>query len=607
MPSPSIPGSAVETAAPTTNLHASGVHWDLTRIFPNTDAARAALSQVVDSANAFEARYRGTVRDLAQADLAGALDELGRIRNELSRVDQYADLRFSIDSRRAETKDLMDMCLNAQEEIQNRLRFFDLEWQAMAREVAVSRAADPAVSPYKHTLERLTAYAPHMRTESEEAMLAAREAAAIAEWQKLFSENVDKIGVEFDAGKGPEPHTLDRLLAYARHPRRDVRFAAYETAYRELKPRIDVQAACYNAIVGDRLRLDKIRGFANPMQATNLANDLSDGTVDDLIQSVKQHYPLAQRWFRVKAGLLGLPKLHLYDQYAPLGTPKEVAWSDAWETFVQGTRNFSTEVATVLGPLLADGRVDAEPRIGKRGGAFCAPVSWGSEPYILMNFTDDVRSVETLAHEAGHALHFVMTGRAQRPLAASMGLAMAEVASTFHETVLVDYLREQEPDPGQRRLMTAGQIEGAFGVVFRQTMMTGYEQRAYAMKAGGQALTADRLSEIWFEENQKYYGDAVELPAEYRIGWAYIPHFIDTRFYTYAYSFAHLASMALYAVYRTEGAGFVARYLELLAAGGSRTPADLLAIGGIDIDDPSWVNASFVQIERMIDVAEQAG
>ena len=586
--------------------HAAGIRWNLDHILAGADAARSALGEVLQRAKEFAEEYQTRVGTLAGDSLDRALDRLGAIRNDFSRIDQYADLRFAINSRDAETKDLMEANTRAREEIHNRLRFFDLEWQALPADIARERADDPAVSRFRHALERLTAYAPHMRSADEEAMLTAREAAAIAEWQKLFAENVDKIEVEFDGGRGPEPHTLDRLLAYSRHPKREVRFSAYELAYRELKPRVDVQAACYNAIVGDRLQMDRVRRFNNPMQATNLANDLPDSVVDALVDSVENHYHLAQRWFRIKAKLLGLPKLHLFDQYAPLGVPRAVDWEEAWDTFSAGTRRFSPEVEALLTSLVQDGRIDAEPRTGKRGGAFCAPVAWGQKPYILMNFTDDARSIETLAHEAGHALHFELVGRSQAPMSAFMGLAMAEVASTFHESVLVDYVLEHETDAEQRRLLTAGQIEGAFAVVFRQTMMTGYERKAYGLKAEGKALTADRLSDIWIDQNRRYYGDAVELPEDYRLGWSYIPHFIDTRFYTYAYSLAHLASMALYARYRDQGSGFIPRYLDLLAAGGSRTPQELLAGADIDITRPDWVEPSFAQIERMIDLAEES-
>ena len=582
--------------------HAAGVRWDLDQIYPGVEPAREALEAVLARAAAFENRYRGTVSVLGAGELAAALAELGVLRNGFGRVDGYADLRYSADSRDVATKDLMDTCAQAREEIENRLRFFDLEWQALPVDRAASLTHDAQVAAYRHYLERLTAYAPHMRSEAEEAMLEAREAAAVAEWQKLFAENIDKIEIAFDAGSGSEAHTLDRLLAYARHPTREVRFAAYETAYSELKPRVDVQAACYNAIVGDRLQLDKIRAFDKPMQPTNLVNDLPDTVVDSLVESVKKHYPLAQRWFEIKARILGLPRLHLYDQYAPLGVPRELDWKEAWRFFTEGTGRFSPEVDSLLVPLLSERSIDAEPRTGKRGGAFCTPVAWGDRPFIMMNFTDDMRSVETLAHEAGHALHFILIGKAQPPLSAWMGLAMAEIASTFHEKVLIDYVLEHEADAAQRQILLAGEIEGSMATIFRQITMTGYEQRCYDLKASGRALTAERLSDAWFQENQSYYGSSVELPESYRVGWSYIPHFIDTRFYTYAYAFAELASMAVYARYREQGPSFIPSYLELLSAGGSKSPKDLLAGAGIDITQPDWLEPSFVELKRRIEL-----
>jgi oligoendopeptidase F len=581
------------------------IRWDLTSIFPNVDAARASLAEILSRAAAFESAYRNQVAGLDPERLSAALTDLGLIQNDFMRVDQYTDLRFSTDSRDTDTKDLLDTCAKGREELSNRLRFFDLEWQAVPADQAARLTADAHLAMYRHYLEKLTAYAPHMRAEAEEAMLVAREAAAISEWQRLFGENLNKIEVEFDAGKGPEPHTLDRLFALSRHPERDVRFAAFELAYAQLAPRVDVQAACYNAIVGDRLQIDRIRGFESPMQQTNLANDLPDEVVNLLVTSVQEHYPLAQRWFTLKAKLLGLPKLHLFDQYAPIGVPAEMSFGDAWRVFTDATAKFSPEVNTLLSPFLDDGRIDAQPRVGKSGGAFCAPVAWGDEPFMLMNFTDDIYSAETLAHEAGHGLQFILIGQKQQPLNGWMGLAMAEVASTFHETVFVDHILERESNPEQRLLLSAKAIETVCATVFRQVMMTGYERRAYAMKADGKALTADRLSEIWLDENRRFYGDSVELPAAYRLGWSYIPHFIDTRFYTYAYSFAHLASMALYARYRQEGVSFVPRYLDLIGAGGAVSPQALLARGGIDVSDPSWVAGSFAELERMIDMAAQ--
>ena len=530
-----------------------------------------------------------------------ALNDLGQVRNDFARVYAYAELRYSVDSRDAATKDLIDTCLKAYESVENSLRFFDLEWQTLNPERAAALTAEPEVTPFRHYLEKLTAYAPHMRTGPEEEMLAAREASAVAEWQKLFADNIAKIEVDFEGPSGAEPHTLDRLLAYSRSPSREMRFKAYELVYEQLAPRAEVQAACYNSLVGDRLQIDRVRGFAAPMQQANLANDLPDSVVDDLLRSVQEQYPLARRWFVAKSQLVGLPKLHLYDQYAPLGSPGALTFQDAFDMLGTVTMGFSPRVNEIIGSFVSDQRVDAEPRVAKRGGAFCAPVAWGDDPYILTNFTDDVGSGETLAHEVGHGLHFVLSGQKQVPAVAGTGMAMAEVASTFLQALFVDHSLERAADSDERRAIIARQIESFCAVVFRQVMMTSYEQRAYDMKSSGMALTADRLSDIWLEENQKYYGDSIEIPDSYRWGWAYIPHFIDTRFYTYAYSFAHLASLAIYARYREEGESFVPKFLDILAAGGSESPQTLLLNAGIDTSNPDWVSAGFAEMGRLLD------
>ena len=221
-----------------------------------------------------------------------------------------------------------------------------------------------------------------------------------------------------------------------------------------------------------------------------------------------------------------------------------------------------------------------------------------------MNFTDRMDDVMTLAHELGHGMHFTLAARAQTALSFGTGLALAEVPSTFAELIAFDHLMEVETDPATRRALVSERVEGSFATTFRQTVLTRYEQRAYALRAEGGTLTAERLSQIWFEENAKYYGDAVGLPESYRMGWSYIPHFIHTRFYTYAYVFAHLTTLALYARYREQGAAFGDAYLGFLAAGGSAPPAELLAALGVDLEDPGVWEPGFREMERMVEVAE---
>jgi oligoendopeptidase F len=583
---------------------AAGVHWDLSPLVADAGEARRRLAEGLESARAFEARYRGALAEIDGPGLAEALEELAAIDNELSRVSSYANLRESVDVTSEENRDLSSAVDRALVEAANALRFFDLEWIALPGDRARELHDAPEVARDRHYLIALRRFAPHTLSEPEERMLAERGPAAVSAWQTLFGRITSTLEVPFDAGDGPEPHTIDRLLAHVRDPDRDLRRRALETLYDALEPRSDTLAHTYDTLVGDRLAMDRLRHYSSPMEPTHLRNELPGEVVDRMLDAVERHYPVAHRWFRVKAGILGLDRLELHDQYAPIGEFRAVDYPEARRLIDESFGRFSPRVAALAGGFFDERRIDAEPRAGKRGGAFCAPVAQDASPYVLMNFTDRMDDVMTLAHELGHGMHFTLASEEQTALSAGTGIALAEVPSTFAELLAFDHLMATETDPATRRALVSERVEGSFATVFRQTVLTRYEQRAYALRDEGGTLTPERLSGIWVEENEKYYGDSVLLPERYRLGWSYIPHFISTRFYTYAYVFAHLATLALYARYRERGAAFVDDYLAFLAAGGSMAPADLLGALGVDLGDPGVWDPGFAEMERMVEVAE---
>lgn len=595
-----------DTAPAPSGRRAAGVHWDLSPLVADADEARRRLDAALERSRAFESRYRGALPGMDGPALAEALAELALIDNELSRVSSYAHLRESVDVTDEENKDLSAAVDRGLVEAGNALRFFDLEWLALDEDAARALYDAPEVARDRHYLVAMRRFAPHTLSEPEERMLSERGPAAASAWHTLFGQITSTLEVPFDAGEGDgvEPHTIDRLLAHVRNPNRDLRKHALEALYDGLGPHRDTLAHIYDTLVADRLAMDRLRGYAGPMDPTHLRNELPAGVVEGMMDAVERHYALAHRWFRVKAGILGLDRLELHDQYAPIGEARGVDYPEATRLIETSFGRFSPRVAEIAGGFFGEHRIDAEPRSGKRGGAFCAPVAQDASPYILMNFTDRMDDVMTLAHELGHGMHFTLAARAQTALSFGTGLALAEVPSTFAELITFDHLMETETDPATRRALVSERVEGSFATAFRQTVLSRYEQRAYALRAEGSTLTADRLSDIWFEENLKYYGDALDLPEGYRLGWSYIPHFIHTRFYTYAYVFAHLTTLALYARYREEGAPFGDRYVAFLAAGGSAPPAELLAGLGVDLDDPDVWEPGFREMERMVEVAE---
>jgi oligoendopeptidase F len=565
-------------------------------------AARLLLDDAIKAAEAFAERHRECVASLEADDLAAALAELSGISNALHRVGSYAGLRRSVDVNDDEARDLENVVDQGMVRAQNALRFFELEWVALDDDHAERLIDEAAVAADRHHLRSLRRFKPHVLADDQERMLAEREP-TVSAWQNLFAQTVANIRAPFDDGDGTEARTVDEMLAFVHHPDRFLRLGALDALYEALEPHGDVLSFCYDSLVADRLTIDRLRGYDSPIAARHLGNELEPAWVDAMMSAIESRYDIAQRWFRHKATLLGLERLHLADQYAPLDAGRDVPYGEAKSVVEAAFAKFSPEILRVSASVFDERRVDAEPRPGKRGGAFCASVAQDSSPFILLNHTDTLRDLMTVAHELGHGMHFALSSERQTALSMHAPLALCEVPSTFAELLVFEHMLERETDPATRMALVRQELESGFATVFRQTMMVRYEQDAYAARANGQSLTADRLSDFWFERNEGYYGDSVELPSGYRRGWSYIPHFINTRFYTYAYAFAHLASLTLYAVYRDQGEAFIQPYLDFLATGGSASPGEQLGAFGIDLADSATWERGLAEMERMLDLA----
>jgi len=585
------------------SLSASGVRWNLDDLAPNAEAAREAWDELLARSRDFANRRRGTVGSVGPAELFALLSELDALYEDIARTRFYATAREHTEAADAEANDLATLARDRLADLESLLLFVDLEWLALDDAAVDALLAAPELEPYAHRLRVAREEKPYVLPEGEEQALNARRS-AISAWESLHGRELAMLSVDFDAGEGPEPHTLDRLLAYVHNPEREIRLAALDAVYEALTGLSDVQAACYDAIVGDRLSVDRLRGIPEPMDPTNRANELEGSVVEAMIGAVEENYPLARRWFVRKAAVLGLDKLQLADQYAPVGTDRRVEWGEAVTMVDDTLRDFSPPLADIFQTCLDRGHVDAEPRSGKVGGAYCSSISKSVLPYVLMNYTDQLRDVITLAHEFGHVVHGTLSLERQPYRGYHTGLALAEVPSTFTQLLVVERLIEQEEDPSTRAMLLADRAESAMASIFRQTMMARFEQRSYGIRAEGKALTSDRLAGVWIEENERYYGDALDLPAGYRLGWSYIPHFIHVRFYTYAYTFAHLVAFSLLARYREDREAFVPAWLDLLGNGASRSPQDLLMPVGVDLRDPETWALAFGEFDRCIAEAE---
>ena len=589
--------------AVSSSLSATGVRWDLSDLEPDAEQASRDWEELLARARDFAERRRGTIGSAGGQGLRELLDELDKLAQDITRVHFYATAREHTDATDPETNDLATLARDRAADLESILLFVELEWLALDDAEADALLGAVELEPYRHRLRVTREEKPYVLPEGEEQALNARRP-AISAWESLHGRELATLTVEFDGGDGPEPHTIDRLLSYVHHPDRELRLAALEVLFEALEGVADVQAACYDALVGDRLSLDRLRGIPYPMWPTNQRNELDEEVVEAMLAAIEEQYPLGRRWFVRKAQALGLDHLLLADQYAPVGADRRVEWTEAVSMVDESLSDFAPRLGEIFRGCIDRGHVDAEPRPGKVGGAYCSAISKTILPYVLLNYTDQLRDVVTLAHEFGHAVHGTLSLERQTYRSYHTGLAIAEVPSTFAQLLAVERLIELEEDPATRVMLLADRAEGAMASIFRQTMMARFEGRAYAVRGEGKGLTRDRLAETWMEENERYYGGSLELPEGYRLGWSYIPHFIHVRFYTYAYAFAHLVAFSLASRYRADPERFVPAYLEFLASGASRSPQDLLLPLGVDLRSPQAWSDGFAEFERCIAEAE---
>jgi oligoendopeptidase F len=387
--------------------------------------------------------------------------------------------------------------------------------------------------------------------------------------------------------------------------RREVRRAAAEALSRGLRANELLLGFIFNTLVQDHASDDRLRRYQDPMQSRHLANEISADTVQALMHACEARHDLVQRYYRFKGRLLALEPLADYDRYVPIVTESSTtSWARCREIVLDAYAAFSPDMSAIAAEFFERRWIDAQMRSGKRGGAFSASTVPSVHPYVLVNYTGRLNDVMTVAHELGHGVHQYLS-RGQGYLQADTPLTMAETASVFGEMLVFEHLLRQVDDRTTRLALLCQKIEDTIATVFRQIALTRFEQKLHAARRTEGELARERICAIWQETNAGMYGDAVLLTDDYRWWWAYIPHFVHTPFYCYAYSFGELLVLALYEKYRREGAAFVPRYLELLAAGGSDTPENLLRRVGVQIADPGFWQLGLEPLSQMIAEAER--
>ena len=586
----------------TTNS-AEGIRWDLSDLYAAHDDPRIDLTikDCYARAERFADRFRALMQDretLTAESLLQALSELESIYETLGRVGSYAGLLYAADTAKPEYQDLTQRVEQRSTEVRNLLLFFELEWLKFDDTIASRLMADPTLEAYRHYLISLRRYRPHTLTELEERVINDRDNTGRNAFGRLFSEITSSLTFAFEKQGEKADLNLSQILSLLHESDRALRQSAMETLYQGLSQQGQVLTFIYDTLIQDQLTMDRLRSYPDPMAQRHLFNEIDGAAVKTMMAVVEENYGLAHDYFRLKAKLLKLPRLALYDQYAPVGKEvKPFPYQQARQVILAAFDAFDPKFRQIAAEFFDKHWIDAEIRKGKRGGAFCASPSPQLHPYILCNYDDNLRDVMTVAHELGHGLHGCLS-RKQSYFNYDTPLTTAETASVFGEMLVFDYLLEHQTDPEVQIALLAGKIEDIFATVFRQNVLTRFEEKAFAARTE-KRLTHDALGMLWLEANGKYYGDAVEIPDGYRWGWSYIPHFIHSRFYCYSYVFGQLLVLALYRMYKDEGKSFVPKYLTLLEAGGSDTPEALLEPLGVNTRAAEFWQKGFEEIRAL--------
>ena len=584
---------------------AEDVIWDLSRFYQSMDDPQieADIARVQALAAAFQQRYRGQLGQMRAEDFVEAYEAMEYIYDLSGRLESYAFLNFSTDTGDAAFQAFVAKMQDMHAALSQVLVFFELEWNALDDDRAQAILDDPKAAKYRYFLEAERRYKPYRLTEPEEQIIIEKQVTGSSAWARFFTQLTSGFSFDWMGDEVNMSFILNKLY----DPDRDAREMAWRNVTDKLAERSMELTFIFNTLALDKANSDKRRGYASWVSSRNLSNKAEDAVVEALIQSVTGNYALVARHYELKRALLGYDELFDYDRYAPLNLKESEAfyqWAEAKAIVLEAFEKFSLPMKTIAQEFFAEERIHAPVSAGKRGGAFAAPTVASAAPYVFLNYLGSARDVTTLAHELGHGIHMALSGREQGLFALYTPLTTAEMASTFAEMLVFQDLMVAEKDKEVRLSMLVGKIEDTFATVFRQISMNRFEDKMHNARRSEGELTSERLSELWLETQRAMFGDSVTITEEYGLWWSYVPHFLHTPGYVYAYSFGELLVLALYRLYQDEDEAFVPKYLELLAAGDSDYPDRLLAKIGVDINDAGFWQKGIDVIDGWIGQAE---
>ena len=581
--------------------------WDLSDLYKAPDASQVArdLKACAMEAKRMKAAYQGKLADIAKdgGKLAVAIKDYEKLSDLAGKLGSYAGLYYvqnQADPARAKFNgDVSEQLTNMSTD----LIFFELELNLIDDKILSAALKHKDLVRYKPWFDDLRKEKPHQLDEKLETLFTEKSQTGRGAWNRLFNETMSSLKFEVEGFK--EPMSLEPTLNLFSDPDAKKRKAGSEALSKVFKANLPLFTLITNTLAKDKEISDRWRQFKDVADSRHLANRVEAPVVDALVESVRAAYPrLSHRYYAMKAKWLGLKKLNHWDRNAPLPEKPErvIKWPEAEKIVLDAYRGFAPDMAKIAKEFFDKNWIDAEVKPGKAPGAFSASTVPSVHPYVMMNYLGKPRDVMTLAHELGHGVH-QMLARAQGPLLASTPLTLAETASVFGEMLTFKALLAEAKDKRERKALLASKVEDMINTVVRQIAFYTFERRVHEERRKGE-LTPDKLNAIWLDVQRESLGPAIDIKPGYEVFWTYIPHFIHSPFYVYAYAFGDCLVNSLYGLYEEAHPGFVSKYFDLLKAGGSKHHAELLALFGLDARDPAFWNKGLKVIEGMIDELE---
>ena len=578
-------------------------NWDLNDLYAGVEAPEIELDlkDAEARARAFQAAYQGRLVGLDGAGLAAAIVEYEGLLEIVYRIMSFAQLLHATHTTDAEVGRFYQTLQERVNAITTETLFFTLELNAVDDDVLAAQLDDPVATRYAPWIQDSRAMRPHQLDEAQEKLLHEKDVAGRSAWVRLFDETLAHLKFDLDGQEKPLTDTLNQLS----DSDADKRQAAGRALANGLHSSERLFATITNTLAKDKEVEDRWRRFENPAHPRHLANRVETEVVEALVDAVRDSYAnLAHRYYGLKARWMAVDKLDWWDRNAPLpeDSDRRFTWEEARSTVLDAYHAFEPSMADTARRFFDNGWIDAPPREGKNSGAFAHPTVPSAHPYVLLNFHGKSRDVMTLAHELGHGVHQVLSAP-QGLLLSQTPLTLAETASVFGEMLTFRSMLDAETDPLRRRILLAGKVEDMLNTVVRQIAFHEYETRVHGERRNGE-LAPERLGEIWMETQRASLGPVFNFDNDYRIMWAYIPHFIHVPFYVYAYAFGDCLVNALYAVFNDGHPGFQAKYLDMLAQGGAKRHGELLAPFGLDASNPDFWKKGLDVISGFIDELE---